>query len=87
MISPKTTQEDPFRHKCLKNNKMGVKRVTCRREATLAVQEGLSELSSEYLGATGPQGLNTPGRGDKNNNLSMLMFCRRNRKDIFTKKG
>lgn len=58
----------------------------CRRKATLAIQEGLSKLSSEYLGAIGPQELNTRGRGDKNNNLSMLLFCRMNRKDNFTKK-
>lgn len=58
----------------------------CRRKATLAIQEGLSKLSSEYLGAIGPQELNTRGRGDKNNNLSVLLFCRKNRKDNFTKK-
>ena len=48
--------------------------MTGKREATSAVQEGLSELSSEYLGAIGPQQLNTPGSGDKNNNLSTLVL-------------
>lgn len=52
----------------------------CRMEVTLVVQEDFSEeatseLSSEYLEeAIGPQGLNTPGRGTKNNNPSNPLF-------------
>lgn len=63
-----------------------------QREATLVVQEDFSEevtseRSSEYQdGATDPQGLDTPGRGDKNSNPATLLFCRRNRKDICIKK-
>lgn len=60
-----------------------------KREATSVVQgdfseEATPELRSEFLvGATDPQGLNTPGRGDKNKNPALLLFYRRNKKDIF----
>lgn len=32
IISPKTTQEDPFRCKCLKDNKMGVRKSDVQEE-------------------------------------------------------
>lgn len=63
-----------------------------KKEAISVVQEDFSkevtsELRSEFLvGATDPQALNTPGRGDKNKNPALLLFHRRNRKDIFTEK-
>lgn len=64
-----------------------------RVKATLVVQDDFSEEvtsepSPEYLeGTTDPQGLNTRGRGDKNSNLTMVLFCRRIRKDTGTEKG